>query len=117
MFRQSRTRVFAARNISYAQFDYYLGRPVNAEDANGIVASGSYNDSLDRPKQIKRAIGTGAENQTSLDPNKRLMDIKTKQDAVVKSGNTNLFMVQGNQIRMDDANRNITFTQGRIRKF
>ena len=29
----------------------------------------------------------------------------------------NLFMVQGNQIRMDDANRNITFTQGKIRKF
>ncbi|HEX6042988.1 MAG TPA: RHS repeat-associated core domain-containing protein, partial [Pyrinomonadaceae bacterium] len=53
----------------------------------------------------------------SLDPNKRLSDIKTKQDAVVKSGNTNLFMVQGNQIRMDDANRNITFTQGKIRKF
>ena len=57
----------AAGHISYAQFDYYLGRPVNAEDTNGIVASGSYNDSLDRPKQIKRAIGTGAENQTSFD--------------------------------------------------
>ena len=53
----------------------------------------------------------------SLDPNKRLMDVKTKQDAVVKSGNTNLFMVQQNQIRMDDATRNITFTQGKIRKF
>jgi RHS repeat-associated protein len=53
----------------------------------------------------------------SLDPNKRLMDIKTNQDAVVKSGNTNLFMVQKNQIRMDDANRTITFTQGTIRKF
>jgi hypothetical protein len=53
----------------------------------------------------------------SLDPNKRLMDIKTNQDVVVKSGNTNLFMVQKNQIRMDDANRTITFTQGTIRKF
>jgi RHS repeat-associated protein len=48
----------------------------------------------------------------SLDPNRRLMDIKTNQDAVVKSGNTNLFMVQKNQVRMDDANRTITFTQG-----
>lgn len=57
----------AAGHISYIQFDYYLGRPVNAEDANGIVASGAYNDSLDRPKQIKRAVGTGAENQTSFD--------------------------------------------------
>jgi hypothetical protein len=53
----------------------------------------------------------------SLDPNKRSMDIQTKQDAVVKSGNTNLFMVQENRIRMDDSNRNITFTQGRVRKF
>lgn len=57
----------AVGHISYTQFDYYLGRPVNAEDTNGIVASGSYNDSLDRPKQIKRAIGTSAENQTSFD--------------------------------------------------
>jgi hypothetical protein len=53
----------------------------------------------------------------SLDPNRRLMDIKTRQDVVIRSNNTNMFMVQGNQIRMDDANRNITFTQGRIRKF
>ena len=53
----------------------------------------------------------------SLDPNRRLMDIKTNQDAVVKSGNTNLFMVQKNQVRMDDANRTITFTPGTIRKF
>lgn len=31
---------------SYAQFDYYLGKPVDGEDANGVVASGYYNDSL-----------------------------------------------------------------------
>ncbi len=52
-----------------------------------------------------------------LDPNKRSMDIKTNQDVVVKSGNANLFMVQKNQIRMNDANRTVTFTQGAIRKF
>ena len=56
----------ALGDIAYSQFDYYLGRPVNAQDANGIVASGSYNDALDRPKQVKRAIGTTAENQTTL---------------------------------------------------
>jgi RHS repeat-associated protein len=56
----------AAGHISFAQFDYYLGKPVNAEDPNGILASGSYNDSLDRPTQIKRAIGTSAENQTTF---------------------------------------------------
>ena len=63
----------ALNHIAYTQFDYYLGRPVNGEDANGIVASGSYNDSLDRPTQIKRALGTGVENQTSFaydDPNR-----------------------------------------------
>ena len=53
-------------HIAYSQFDYYLGRPVNAQDANGIVASGSYNDALDRPKQVKRAIGTAVENQTTF---------------------------------------------------
>src|SRR6185503_5520145 len=53
----------AAGHVAYAQFDYYLGKPVNGEDPNGIVASGAYNDSLDRPTQIKRAISSGVENQ------------------------------------------------------
>jgi RHS repeat-associated protein len=37
---------------TYAQFDYYLGRTVDAEDANGIVSSAYYNDALDRPRQL-----------------------------------------------------------------
>ena len=36
----------------YTQFDYYLGKPVDGEDANFVVTSGFYNDDLDRPKQI-----------------------------------------------------------------
>jgi RHS repeat-associated protein len=40
---------------TYAQFDYYLGQTVDAEDANGIVSSAYYNDALDRPKQLIRA--------------------------------------------------------------
>jgi RHS repeat-associated protein len=48
----------------YAQFDYYLGRVVDAKDVNGIVASGYYDDLLDRPTQIKRAVGTTAASQT-----------------------------------------------------
>jgi len=52
-----------------------------------------------------------------FDPNKRLMDVQTKQDAVVKSGTTNLFMVQGTQIRTNDATKSITYTQGPVRKF
>ncbi|HJS23765.1 MAG TPA: hypothetical protein VJ751_05290, partial [Pyrinomonadaceae bacterium] len=53
-------------HTTYAQFDYYLGKAVNGEDANGIVAAGYFNDQLDRPTQIRRAIGTGAENQTTF---------------------------------------------------
>jgi len=36
--------------ISFTQFDYYVGRPVNGEDTNGVVSSGdSVNEPLDRP--------------------------------------------------------------------
>jgi RHS repeat-associated protein len=44
----------AANYTVYTQFDYYLGRPVNAQDANGIVFAASYNDSLDRLTQVIR---------------------------------------------------------------
>src|SRR6185503_15186492 len=43
-----------------AQFDYYLGQPVDGQDANGIVASGYYDNVLDRPTQIIRAANQGA---------------------------------------------------------
>jgi YD repeat-containing protein len=78
----------AANHIAYAQFDYYLGRPVNGEDANGVVASGSYNDSLDRPTQIKRAIGTGAENQSSFayDDTNRVVTSTSDRDVNADNG-------------------------------
>ena len=53
-------------HAAYAQFDYHLGKPVNGEDANGNVASGTFNDLLDRLTQIRRARGTSAENQTTF---------------------------------------------------
>jgi len=56
----------AANQTVNSQFDYYLGRPVDARDTNGVVASGYYNDLLDRPTQIRRAFGTTAENQTTF---------------------------------------------------
>ncbi|MDX6501039.1 MAG: hypothetical protein QOG23_4299 [Blastocatellia bacterium] len=71
---------------SYAQFDYYLGRPVNGEDSNGVIASGYYNDLLDRPTQIRRAIGTPAENQITFsydDPGRVInttSDLNTNND-------------------------------------
>ena len=50
----------------YSKFDYYLGQPVNGEDPNGVVAAGYFNDLLDRPTQIRRAVGTTLENQTTF---------------------------------------------------
>jgi RHS repeat-associated protein len=41
----------ALGHTAYTQYDYYLGVPVNAEDANGVVSSVAYNDTLDRPTQ------------------------------------------------------------------
>ncbi len=61
------TKITNALNQSvYAQFDYYLSKPVDAEDANGVVASGYFNDSLDRPTQIRRAVNTALQNQTTF---------------------------------------------------
>lgn len=68
---------------TYSQLDYYLGQPVDGEDANGIVASGSYNDSLDRPTQISRAAGTAITNQTSFsyDDTNRVISTSRDRDA------------------------------------
>jgi YD repeat-containing protein len=41
----------ALNHTAYTKYDYYLGKPVNIEDANGIVSSVAYNDALDRPTQ------------------------------------------------------------------
>ncbi len=52
-------------HLTFTQFDYHLGRPVDAQDANGIVSTGySEYDFLDRPTKVIRAFGTGAQNQT-----------------------------------------------------
>jgi hypothetical protein len=51
----------ALGQTAYMQFDYYLGRPVDAEDANGTTYSGySNNDSLDRPTQVVRAVNNAS---------------------------------------------------------
>jgi RHS repeat-associated protein len=46
----------AAGQTFYSQIDFYLGRPVNTQDANGIVSAGYFNDALDRPTQMIRAV-------------------------------------------------------------
>lgn len=63
------TKVTNAIGTAYAQYDYYLGAPVDAEDMNGVVSSGYYNDTLDRPKQIINAANQAIsiKSQTSFD--------------------------------------------------
>ena len=56
----------ALGHIAYTQFDYFLGRPVDTEDPNGIKSSLSYNDALDRPTQGLTAVGTAAQRQTLI---------------------------------------------------
>jgi RHS repeat-associated protein len=61
----------ALGHTAYTQVDYYLGRPVNAEEPNGIVSSASYDDPLDRPKQLIRAVNGTADvkSQTTFNYN------------------------------------------------
>lgn len=68
---------------TYSQFDYYLGQPVDGEDRNGVVASGYYNDGLDRLTQIRRAAGTAITNQTTFgyDDTNRVITTSSDRDA------------------------------------
>src|SRR6185295_4926296 len=54
----------AVGHTVYSQFDFYLGQPVDSEDANGIVSSVYYNDGLDRPTKAIRAVNGGADVKT-----------------------------------------------------
>ena len=51
---------------AFTQLDYYLGAAVDSEDANGTVSSVYFNDALDRPTQVKRAVGTPLLNLTTF---------------------------------------------------
>ena len=70
----------------FGQYDYYLGRPVDGEDLNGVVASGFYGDSLDRPTQLIRAANPGnpLRSQTSFayDDVNRIITVTSDQTAV-----------------------------------
>jgi RHS repeat-associated protein len=75
----------------YGQYDYYLGRPVDGEDLNGIVATGIYNDVLDRPTQVISALGTAEQKQTTFayDDTSRIItttsDLNNYADNLLKS--------------------------------
>jgi hypothetical protein len=53
----------ALNQNAFTQYDYYLGKPVNGEDPNGIVASGRYDDPLERPTGLDVGIFTGSQLQ------------------------------------------------------
>jgi YD repeat-containing protein len=67
----------------HLQYDFHLGRPVKAEDANGILSKTFYDDLLDRPTKGIRAVnaGTDVTSQTLIeydDPNRTITQ-KTDQ--------------------------------------
>jgi YD repeat-containing protein len=80
----------ALGHTAYAQFDYYLGRAVNGEDANGIVSAGYFNDSLDRPTQIRRAVGTSVTSRSTFSYDDLNRVITTTTD--VNSNNDDLLV-------------------------
>jgi YD repeat-containing protein len=47
----------ALGHVSYAQFNYYIGKPVDTEDPNGVVTSLFYDDVLDRLTKISLPDG------------------------------------------------------------
>ena len=79
----------ALNHISYAQFDYYMGVPVDGQDVNGVVASGYYTNSqdqtdpLDRPFKVVTAVGTSAQSQSSFSYNDtaRIVTVTSGRDA------------------------------------
>src|SRR5713226_6914384 len=87
------TKVTNAKNQSaFVKFDYYLGRPVDGEDANGVVSTGYYDDLLDRPTKVIRDYNNlSAKNQTlfSYDDTNRIVtstsDLTSNTDGVLIS--------------------------------
>jgi RHS repeat-associated protein len=77
----------AQGHSSFLQFDYYLGAPVDAEDVNGIVTSGYFNDLLDRITQVRRAVGTATANQTTYSYDDDLRIVTTTRDRDVNNDN------------------------------
>jgi RHS repeat-associated protein len=77
----------ALGHTAYTQFDYYLGKPVEVEDVNGVVSSGYYNDVLDRPTQLVLAVGTNVQSQTSFVYNDAARVVTTTSDLAAYNDN------------------------------
>lgn len=79
-------------HTAFTQFDYYLGRAVEVQDANGIISSGYFNDVLDRPTQVNAGVNNAtAKSQTTFsydDPNRIVTstsDLNTYNDNLLKT--------------------------------
>jgi len=53
----------ALGHTAYTQYDYYLSKPVNTEDANSIVGKLRYDDALERPTGVDVGIFSGSQMQ------------------------------------------------------
>lgn len=93
----------ALNHTSFAQFDYYLGVPVDGQDVNGVVATGYYTNSqgqtdpLDRPLRVVQAVGTSAQNQGTFtyDDANRTIIIKNDLHAFNDSLNKSVMVYDG----------------------
>jgi RHS repeat-associated protein len=75
------TKIINALNqFTLGQFDYYLGRAVDVQDLNGIVSSGYFNDGIDRPTQVRRAVGTTVASQITFNYDETNRIITTTSD-------------------------------------
>lgn len=86
------TRVTNALGYTtYTQYDYYLSKPVDGEDQNGVVTSGNYSDVLGRLTLTLRAANTGLRNQTRFryDDSDRIItktnDLKEPGDEMLRA--------------------------------
>lgn len=89
-FATSATNI--AGYTTYAQFDYYSGAGVDAEDINGNISTTFYNDSLDRPTQTISANNRSTFRRQTVavyDDTNRKITIKTDSkifdDKLIKS--------------------------------
>jgi len=75
----------AANQVSYLQYDFFLGRPVDAQDANGTIYTGySDSDSLDRPTKVVRAFNYSSlksQSTFSYDDTNRIVTVTSDKDA------------------------------------
>ena len=71
----------ALGHTAYSQFDYYLHAAVDREDSNSVVTSRYFSDSLDRLTEVRRAVGTTAESQTTIsyDDDSRIITTSTEK--------------------------------------